>query len=230
MALLDVASPGKLLESWRLEADQVLTQEDGNYRALLIKMVERLLLDHDGERILDAPYLRLFQSGWPQLRRELFLVRYGLAHDWTRLAARELIAPVLRTTGEEEPLLELSTWDEFVSRHIDPAVGESSRKKTRSTMVGWFKKIGSLEPTGGSRSPLRIRTTTPAPLAFGWALYHQLGAPPAAELTMRWAVTQSDAALIFCTSPDYARRCVEAAVQAGLLTRAAFSIGLKRAS
>jgi len=219
MLLLDIARPGMLLDIWRKEADAVLTQDGASYRSLLIKMVERVLLDTEDDRILDSPYLRAFQSGWPKLRAELFLVRYGLAHPWTVLAAHEILAPA-RQSDEEALMVELSVWDDFVSRHIDPTIGESSRKKTRSTLVGLFKKLGCLEATGSGRAPLRVCTVHPAPLVFGWVVGAQLQHDPTPHST-RWASRSSNAAALFGPSPEYGRRCVEAAVRVGMVGRVA---------
>ncbi len=215
MLLLDAARPGMLLETWRQDANAALTQDDSSYRTLLIKMVERMLLDTQDDRILGSPYLSTFQSGWPQLRAELFLVRYGLAHPWTSLVAHELLAPA-RDSGEE--LLELAAVDEFVARHIDPGIGESSRKKTRSTVVGLLRKLGCLEATGSSRAPMQVCTVLPAPLVFGWMVGAQL-AEEQAPRTIRWASRGSTAAALFGPPPEYARRCVEAAIQAGMIAR-----------
>lgn len=222
MLLLDVARPGMLLEVWRKEANAALTQDDASYRTLLIKMVERILLDTDGERILPSPYLHAFQSGWPGLRTQLFLIRYGLAHPWTAVAAHEILAPA-RARGEEETLVEVAEWDALVARHIDPSIGESSRKKTRSTLVGLFKKFGCLEAAGAARAPLRVHTIQPEPLAFGWAVGAQLKADPTPR-SIRWASRSSNAAALFGVSPEFARRCVEASVKAGMISRVPGSV------
>ncbi|MEL6347886.1 MAG: hypothetical protein AAFV53_32570 [Myxococcota bacterium] len=235
MTLLDLARPGVRLELWRQEADATLTQEDASYRTLLIKMVERMMLDHDGERILDSRYLWHFQNGWPAQRMDLFLARYGLAHPWTALAGRELLLPALSTAEardapEDAGFIELSDVDAFVARHIDPNIGESSRKKTRSTIVGLFRKIGNLEQNGSSRDPLQVRRTQPTPLAFGWVVAQQLRQTPDQEVTEQWAASHSKAMALFTPTDSYAERCVEAAVTAGLLKRPLLSVGLTSAS
>ena len=226
MLLLDVARPGMKLEQWRREADGALTQSEGSYRTLLIKMVERILLDTDGDKIVDSPYLRAFQSGWPELRAQLFLVRYGLAHPWTALAAHEILVPARAAEppeGEDAPLVEVAVWDEFVARHIDPAIGESSRKKTRSTLVGLFKKLGCLEATGSGRAPLKVHTIRPAPLVYGWAVGEQLKHDPTPR-TIRWASRSSNAAALFGGTPELGRRCVEAGIRAGMIARVTNSV------
>ena len=236
MALLDLARPGQRLDIWRYEADQALTQDDANYRSLLIKMVERMLLDHDEERILDSRYLYHFQHGWEDQRMALFLIRYGLAHPWTALAGHKMLAPALRAAQRrdappEADQIELSVWDEFVDAHIDPTVGASSRKKTRSTIVGLFRKMGILEPVGtSSRAPLRVLPLLPPPMVFGWALSEQLRSTPERLITEQWASEASHAAAIFNPPLEYARRCVEAALQDGMLVRAPLSIHLRLAS
>lgn len=232
MTLLDLARPGMRLTVWRQEADQALTQADDNYRSLLIKLVERMLLDHDEERILDSRYLYHFQTGWPQLRMELFLIRYGMAHEWTALAGRQLLQPALAEAEQkgEPPLIKLSAFDALVDAHIDPTIGVSSRKKTRSTIVGLFKKMGVLESTGGSRAPLEIRRTQPAPLAFGWALAHELATEPSLGLvTEHWAATGSAASAIFLPTRDYASRCLDAVVLDQMLIRPPLKVGLQLA-
>lgn len=218
MLLMDVARPGMLLEIWRQEANAALTQDDSSYRTLLIKMVERILLDTDGERVLGTPYLSMFQSGWPRLRAQLFLARYGVAHPWTALAAHEILAPA--RLASEEPIVELAEFDALVARHIDPNIGESSRKKTRSTVVGLLKKLGCLESTGSSRAPLKVCSILPAPLVFGWTVGAELRDDPTPR-SIRWASRSSAASALFGPPPEYARRCVEAAVKAGMIERVA---------
>ena len=221
MLLLDIARPGMSLERWRKESDAALGKDDASYRTLLIKMVERILLDTDGENIQWSPYLRAFQSGWPELRAQLFLVRYGLAHPWTIRAAHEILAPARAAAQQEDlefPVVSLDTWDEFVIRHIDPSIGESSRKKTRSTWVGWLKKLGCLESTGPGRAPLKVCTCVPAPLVYGWLVGAQLEADPTPRST-RWASRSSDAAALFGVRPEFGRRAVAAGIRAGMIDR-----------
>jgi hypothetical protein len=221
MLLLDIARPGMSLECWRKESDVVLSKDDASYRTLLVKMVERILLDTDGDHILGSPYLQAFQSGWPELRAQLFLVRYGLAHPWTARAAHEILAPARAAARQEDlefPTVSLDTWDEFVSRHIDPNIGESSRKKTRSTLVGLFKKLGCLEATGTGRAPLRVCTMVPAPLVYGWMVGAQLADEPTPRTT-RWASRSSNAASLFGLRPEFGRRSVEAAIRVGMIDR-----------
>jgi hypothetical protein len=231
MTLLDLARPGLRLSLWRQEADNALTQADANYRSLLIKMVERMLLDHDEERILDSRYLANFQAGWPQLRMELFLIRYGITHPWTALAGRELLQPALQAAQEagQEAKVTLKDFDTFVDKHIDPAIGPSSRKKTRSTIVGLFKKLGVLS-SAGSRSPLMIHQTTPSPLAFGWAVAHELSTLDTPLVTEQWAATSSAAAAVFLPPREYAQRCLEAAVSDQMIMRPPLAVGLQLAS
>ena len=103
MLLLDIARPGMSLACWRKESDFVLSKDDASYRSLLVKMVERILLDTDGDHILASPYLHAFQSGWPELRAQLFLARYGQAHPWMARAAHEILAPA-RLAAQQEAL------------------------------------------------------------------------------------------------------------------------------
>ena len=91
----------------------------------------------------------------------------------------------------------------IVARHIDPNIGESSRKKTRSTIVGLFRKIGSLEQNGSSRDPLQVRRTQPTPLAFGWVIAEQLRQTPDREVTEQWAALSSDAMALFTPTEDF---------------------------
>jgi hypothetical protein len=227
MLLLDIARPGMLLEIWRQEAHVVLTQATSSYRTLLINLVERVLLDTDGKRILGSPYLSTFQSGWPQLRAQLFLARYGLAHPWTALAAHEILAPA--RLASDEPIVALAEFDALVARHIDPKIGESSRKKTRSTVVGLLKKLGCLEATGSTRAPLKVCSILPAPLVFGWSVGAQFLIDPTPR-SIRWSSRSSNAAALFGPPPEYARRCVEAAVSAGMIARVEGSVEVCAAS
>ena len=218
--LLDLAVPERRLEIWRQDANVLLPQEDASYRSLLIKLVERCFLDHDGERILKTPYLHFYQNGWSQLRNDLFYARYGLSHPWTLRAMREVILPRLSaSTGQEEDLLiNLSDFDALVDRHIDENIGQSSRKKTRSTVVGVLKNLGVLEPTGGNRAPLRVQQARPSPMAFSWVLHRQLVQLNAPILEEN-LIVHSDASVLFATHRDYARRCVESALKRGLIAR-----------
>lgn len=221
MLLLDIARPGMSLECWRKESDFALSKDDASYRTLLIKMVERILLDTDGECILGSPYLCAFQSGWPELRAQLFLARYGQAHPWTARAAHEILAPARAAAQQENlefPTVSLATWDEFVARHIDPSIGESSRKKTRSTLVGLLKKLGCLEATGPGRAPLKVCTMVPAPMVYGWLVGAQLADDPTPRST-RWASRSSNASALFGVHPEFGRRSVEAGVRAGMIGR-----------
>jgi len=224
IALLDLARPGMALESWRQEADQLLSQEDDHERALLIELIERMFLDHSEGQLQSSRNLRLSQSGWPKLREELFLTRFALAHPWTLLAARELIAPHLLAVLQpgapaEVGQVSLSEWDAFVDRHIDPDVGEASRGETRSTLVGMLKRLGTLASPEGSQGPLQVCHAWPAPMVFGWVLAEQLRRQPEQPVCFDWAVHESDAALLFAVRPDHARRCVLAALQARLIQR-----------
>jgi len=230
MTLLDLARPGMRLTLWRQEADNALTQADDNYRSLLIKLVERMLLDHDGERILNSRYLVNFQAGWPQLRMELFLVRYGLSHPWPALAGQKLLFPALEAAeaAGEAPQVTLADFDALVDAHIDPTVGASSRKKTRSTIVGLFKKLGVLD-SAGSRAPLMIHRLQPAPLAFGWALSRELSEQKIAHVTESWATRESAAAAVYLPTRDYASRCLEAAVSDGMIARPPLKVGFQMA-
>lgn len=231
MTLLDIARPGHRLSLWSQEADHSLTQTDDNYRSLLIKLVERILLDQDGERILDSRYLHHFQTGWPEQRMALFLARYGLAHPWPALAGHKLLLPALKAAenADKEPQITIAAFDAFVEDHIDPSVGASSRKKTRSTIVGLFKKLGVLS-SSSTRAPLKIHRTLPSPLAFGWAVASELSEQPRRVVTEQWAAGSSNAAAIFLPPREYAQRCLEAAVSDGLLRRPPLKVGLQLAS
>ena len=231
MTLLDIARPGLRLSLWSQESDFSLTQADANYRSLLVKLVERILLDHDGDRILASRYLHHFQTGWPAQRMELFLIRYGLAHPWPALAGHKLLLPALRAAeaADTEPQITIAAFDAFVESYIDQSVGASSRKKTRSTIVGLFKKIGVLS-SSSTRAPLKIHRTLPSPLAFGWAVASELSARPRRVVTEQWAAESSHAAAIFLPPRDYAHRCLEAAVSAGMLRRPPLKVGLQLAS
>ena len=230
MALLDVARPQMTLDTWRREAQTVLTQEEAAYRSLLVKLVERILLDHDGETIKDSVYLDLFQNGWEQLRKELFFARYGLAHQWTILAAHEVLAPAVAQASGDEILIEVANWDAFVDRHIDPSVGESSRRKTRSSIIGLFRNMGCLTTPGGGRGPMQINRTHPSPLVYGWILAEQLNAYPDRIFAKDWLVEHSNATALFNPFPAYARRCIDAALRSRLIRRTPRGLGIQSAA
>ena len=223
-ALLDVARPGQTLDEWMQAAEDELHQAVPDYRKILLATTRRLILDHDGEHIVDSRFLRLFQQGSPRRRTDLFYARYGLAHPWTSTALREVVLPELLEA--ERPLaphdagwIPTEQWGTFVDQQIDPSRGASSRRKTRSCVVGILTNLGCLEPRDKNRGPTRVRRGNPDPLAFGWVLERQLQAEGRVEAMDDWACTQSEAARLWALTPDVAARCLEACVAQGLLER-----------
>ena len=142
--LLCLAEGGMTTTQWREKADEVLPHSDPAYRQTLLRLIVRMFLDLDGETILDTPFLRLLREGDEKRRRDIFFVRYALAHPWCLLAARRLILPRIEREGDAAEV-SLAEWDAFVSTYIEASASEASRRKTRSTVIGVFHQLGVLE-------------------------------------------------------------------------------------
>ncbi len=232
LLLLEQALEEPSLPKWREGAHQELPQASRARRQETVRIVERELLDTDGERVVVSRYLRLFSEGRPGRRHDLLYGRLLFAKPWIRLAVVEVVLPQL--ANAEEPLaprdadeVAAEAWDALLGRHLAPGTGPESVKKTRSTLQRNLAKLGVLLVEGATSRRTRVRRAEPDELAFGWLLWHELRTQSRAEASLAWAITESAASRMFATTPGYAERCVEAAVAAGLL-RQGFLAGSPR--
>lgn len=234
-AMLDAARPGMDRAAFAAAADAALAQADPDYRRTLVRVLWDKLLDHDrapggdpgAHRVTDAPFLRLFQSGSPGQRHDLFHLRWSLSHAWTLLAARSLLLPALAV--RELPLaprgagvLPTAAFTSLVDHHIDPGVGLASRRKTRGCVIGALVELGSLEKAPGPAHGGVIylpRRARPDPLAVAWAVADQMGREGRVELADDQAARDAHVAAVCALPPDAVRRALEAGVGVGLFTR-----------
>lgn len=214
--LLCLAEGGMTTTQWREKADEVLPHSDPAYRQTLLRLIVRMFLDLDGETILDTPFLRLLREGDEKRRRDIFFVRYALAHPWCLLAARRLILPRIDREGDAAEV-SLAEWDAFVSTYIEASASEASRRKTRSTVIGVFHQLGVLERSGRSTAPTTLRRAEPDPMAFGWVVADQIASQLVGEASNRWCVTESDGAQLFALDPALGERMLQDAVAQGEL-------------
>ncbi len=196
LALLDLAQDGMSVEDWRTAADAALPHGDASYRQTLLRLVQRMFLDVEDERIVETPFLRLIHDGDAALRHDLFFARYGLAHPWTLLAVRQLVLPGLSREGEGT-VITIEDWDAFVARFIEAKASEASRRKTRSTVIGTLLQLGVLERVGSSSSPTRLRRGAPSARAFAWVVCDQMVGELRPRERLDWATQTSDAAQLF---------------------------------
>lgn len=221
LALLDAARPGMPLPEWEAAGDGLLPQPSRPRRRETIRMVRDELLDHDGAAVAGSTFLRLL-AGSPHRRSTLLRARLHARRAWVTRALDELVAPAL--AAAEAPLaptaaaaIPAAAWAAFVDRHVAPPTPPSARQKTRSTLQTTLARLGVVTlDTARDRGAVAHRAE-PEALAFGWLLLDELRATGRAEAPASWAGTDSLAARLFLPRPDWAARCVDAAVSAGLL-------------
>jgi hypothetical protein len=212
LALIDLAEPGMSVDAWRAAADAALPHADASYRQTLTRIVLRMLVDVDGDVLIDTPFRRLVVSGSPRLRHDLFYARYGVAHPWTLLALGQVVLPRL-DADEDGARVGIDEWDAFVLRFVEEGTSEASRRKTRSTVIGALQQLGVVDREGPSHAPTRLRRGDPDPLAFAWVLADQLAGQLLPAVSVEWATTRSDAAWLFALRPDAAERCLLTALE-----------------
>lgn len=215
LTLLDLAEPGRALADWEAASEEALTHEDRTYRRTLTRLVARMFLDIEEDVIQDSGFLRLLRDGPDQRRGDLLSVRYALAHLWPLEAARQVVRPAL--AGTEEAEVSISEWDGFVARLIEDEASAGSRRKTRSTVIGALVSLGVAQRAAAATGPVRLVPGRPDPLAFGWALTEQVAGELRDGCPAAWAATDSDAAVLFGVTADYAEACIRATVAKGLL-------------
>jgi len=217
LALLDLAVAGHTREDWESAAEAALDHGDPAYRRTLARLVGRMFLDVDDGLILDSTFLRLIKDGPDRRRSDLLAVRYALAHIWPLEAARRLVRARLRPGGECD--VDIADWDELVDKLIETDASPASRRKTRSTVIGALVSLGVAERSAAATGPVRLREGRPDPLAFAWAVTEQLSGELSGGRPLAWVTTESDAAMLFGVTADYAEACLRAAIARGMLTR-----------
>ena len=217
LTLLDLAAAGQSLGDWEAAAEAALTHEDAAYRRTLARLVGRMFLDVEDGLIIESDFLELVQGGLDRRRSDLLAVRYALAHVWPLEAARRVVRPALHAGGEPE--VAIQDWDAFVDELIEGEASAASRRKTRSTVIGALVSLGVAERSAAATGPVLLRSGRPDPLAFGWAVVEQLRGEMRAEAATSWVACESDAALLFGVSEDYAEACLRASVAKGLLVQ-----------
>ncbi|MEC8422623.1 MAG: hypothetical protein VX000_02535 [Myxococcota bacterium] len=225
LGLLDLAVPGRELPDWEAEAESTLSHEDRTYRRTLARLVGRMFLDVQDGIIQESRFLDLLADGPDRRRADLLAIRYALAHLWPLEAARRLVRPALLSGQDEVPI---AAFDEFVRALIEEDASAASRRKTRSTVIGSLVSLGVAQRAAAATGPVTLLRGRPDPLAFGWALSEQLEGELRAECSAAWAVSLSDAAMLFGVTEDYGEACIRAAVAKGLLMGSEGTLALPR--
>lgn len=224
MELLDAASPGLPLADWRELGHSILPQASRARRQELVRIVERDLLDHDGEAITDSVFLDLFQNGSPHERSTLLFGRLMPARPLVAPCLDHLVHPALIRL--EEPLaphgagvITEDDWTALLRALLPAGTRDEAFKKTRQTVQRFLASAGSILLEGNTRRTTTAQRARPAPVAFGWLVAHELRETGRAEAPLTWALSESRAARLFAPDPFYARSCIDTAVAAGVLTR-----------
>ncbi len=222
--LLDAASPGLPLVEWRELSHSILPQASRPRRQELVRIVERDLLDHDGENIRDTVFLDLFQQGSPHERSTLLFGRLLPRRPLVSLALDHLVHPALERA--DEPLADYDAavipeegWGQLLRAALPPDTGETAFTKTRQTLQRFLAGAGVLKIEGNTTRRITAQHARPAPVAFGWLIAHELRLTAKAETPLPWALRESFAARLFAPELPYARTCIDTAVSEGVLQR-----------
>lgn len=222
--LLDAASPGLPLAEWRELAHAILPQAGRARRQELVRIVERDLLDHDGEVIRGSVFLDLFQEGSPHERNTLLFGRLLPNRPIVPVALDALIHPALERA--DEPLAPLNaaviseeSWNDLLRAVLPRETGVEAFKKTRQTLQRYLAGAGVVLIEGNTSRTTTAQRSRPAPVPFGWLIAHEMRLKARAEAPLSWAIRESFAAQLFAPDPFYAQSCIDAAVTAGVLER-----------
>jgi hypothetical protein len=220
--LLDLARPGLTLDDWTEQGHRLLPQAGLARRREQIRIVQRDLLDHDGEAVIDSAFLRLFQDGAHHRRRTLLLGRLLRQRPFVDVALDDLIHPALAEADrplapEDADLVPAAAWTSFLLRHLRPGIPDEALRKTRTTVQGALRDVGVLEITGNTSRTTRVRHGRPDPLGFAWLLARELVDSALSEVDQSWALHRSFAARLFATEAGYAASCIDAGMHEGLL-------------
>lgn len=230
-ALLDEAADGLAVDAWRAQAHDILPQPNARRRTRVIRRVLHTLVDHDGERIVAQPFLRLFQEGNPALRRTLITARTAWHHPIVERALELVVHPALALADEplaphDAAVIAPETWMRFLAAQLPDGVGESSIAKTRSQLLRHLGEAGVVAIQDNFRHT-QAQHARPAPLAFAWLVLFEMQQTSRNEVSDTWALTASFAAKLFAPTEGYAITCIEAGIARGLLTRG-YLAGLPR--
>lgn len=222
--LLDAASPELSLAEWRDLCHRLLPQASRARRQELVRIVERDLLDHDGDLILDTAFLNLFQQGSPHERNTLLFGRLAPHRPLVGLALNQLVHPALLRADEpladhDAAVVPESDWDTLLQAALPTGTRSEAFKKTRQTLQRFLAAAGVLVIEGNTTRTTRVQRARPSPVAFGWLVAHELRSAHRTEAALSWAITESAAARLFAPERHYALTCIDGAVAAGVLTR-----------
>lgn len=229
--LLEGSTPGIPRDAWEEHGHSVLPQASRARRRETIRLVRDRLLDWDEAGLVaDSTFLRLFQRGTAQRRQTLLFGRFLSSQPWILMALGELVLPQLLAMQEplappDADLISDEAWRDFIRRHAD--IPASAFAKTRSTIHKNLASLGVLTIEGSARRKTRARHEEPDAMAFGWLLAHELICSGRSEATQSWARIESLPAKLFAVRPEYADRCIDVAVEEGLLRRG-FLAGMSR--
>lgn len=222
LTLVDSAHAGTSVEDWAVRGDSLLPQASPARRRELIRIVREELLDSRDGIVVESAWLRLFQNGSPHRRLGLLYGRLWRNRPLVLRALEEVIHPALVLADRplaphDSDVIDADAWDRFLRSALRSDVPSEAFTKTRSTLQGALRDVGTLEITGNRERAFRVRRGRPDPLAFAWVLARELREQ--GEASEAWAARDSFAARLFAPRPDYAATCVDAGVTAGLLRR-----------
>jgi len=230
MMLLETSTPGTGREAWTEHGHAVLPQASRPRRRETLRIVADKLLDWRDDEVADTAFLRLFQAGTSYRRRTLFYGRLLARESWILRALAELVHPHLERTREplappDVDLVPDEDWRAFIRRHAD--IPDSAFAKTRSTIHKNLAHLGVLRVEGSSTRTTRVQHAEPDPVGFGWLLAHDLTTTGRSEAGQSWARVDALPSKLFAVRPEYADRCIDLAVEEGLLRRG-FLAGMAR--
>ncbi len=222
--LLDAASPGLPLTDWRELGHSILPQAGRPRRQELVRIVERDLLDHDGEVIRDSVFLDLFQNGSPHERSTLLFGRLMPHRPLVTASLDNLVHPAL--SQAEEPLAPLDAgvipdegWTSLLRAVLPEGTGDIALNKSRQTLQRFLASAGVLLVEGNTTRTVTAQRARPAPVAFGWLVAQEMREASRTEAPLGWALRESRAARLFAPDSFYAQSCIDEAIAAGVLQR-----------
>lgn len=228
--LLEQSDPGTSRERWNERGHEILPQASRPRRRETLRIVGEQLLDWRDNQVADTSFLRLFQAGTAHRRHALLYGRILAQQPWILRALAELVHPRLERTHEplappDVDLIPEEDWRAFIRRHAD--LPDSAFAKTRTMLHRNLAALGVLAVAGNSRRITRVKHAEPDPTAFGWLMAHELTTSGRSEAGQSWARVDALPSKLFAVRPEYADRCIDLAVQDGLLRRG-FLAGMAR--
>jgi hypothetical protein len=223
--LLDHARPGLSLEQWAVEGHGLLPQGSVARRRELLHIVREELLDHDGTTIQDSAFGKLFHEGDARRRKCLMYGRLLAGRPLVRPALDLLVTPRLARLDVPKPPADADrippeAWDIWLRQALRPGIPDEAFKKTRSTLQTALENAGVVTVIGHPHRTVRVHHSEPDPLAYAWVVAAELRAA-GHDADETWATRDAFAARLFGARAAYAATCLQAGVEAGLLTRSA---------